>query len=143
MISHILSLGFFGLMVYAIGFQPVLGATRDDAEIQKIKRSVHKISARDTPKVSVKMKSGAKVEGIISQVLEDSFDVIDAKTKQAVTVPYADVSSVKRPGWSTGAKIALGIGIGVAVTAAIVGGVVAKKGLGGFCPLGCSTMLRP
>ena len=85
----------------------------------------------------VRMKDSRKMEGNISQVLDDSLDLIDSKTKQSVTIPYRDVASVKKTGWSSGAKIALGIGIGAAVTIAVVAGAVAKKGLSGFCPLGC------
>ncbi len=143
MISKFLSFTIFGLVIYGLGFQPVLAATGDDSKIEKIKRSVRELSTVDSPAVVVKMKNGTKIEGHISQVLDGSFDVVSTETRQTATILYGDVSSVKRHGWSKGAKIALGVGIGAAVTVAVIAGVVAKKGLSGFCPLGCSTMLRP
>lgn len=143
MISKYLTFSLFGLLLYTIGFQPVLAATTGDNEIEKIKSSVRELNSGDNPRVVVKMKNGTKVEGHISQVLDGSFDVVDAKTKQTATILYSDVSTVKRHGWSKGAKIALGVGIAAAVTAAVIAGVVGKKGLSGICPLGCSTMLRP
>ena len=143
MISKFLSFTLFGLVIYGIGFQPVLAATGDDSKLEKIKCSVRELSKHDSPKVVVKMKNGTKIEGHISQVLDGSFDVVSTETRQTATILYGDVSSVKRQGWSKGSKIALGVGVAAAVTVAVIAGVVGKKGLSGFCPLGCSTMLRP
>jgi len=74
------------------------------------------------------MKDGTKLKGYISQTLEDSFDLTNAKTKQPTTVLYRDVAQVKKQGLSTGAKIALGIGIGALATAVVIGALVASAG---------------
>lgn len=143
MISKFLSFTLFGLVIYGIGFQPVLAATGDDSKIEKIKRSVRELSTGDSPAVVVKMKNGTKVEGQISQVMDGSFDVVDSKTRQTATILYGDVSSVKRKGMSKGSKIAIGAGIAAVITVVAIAGGLRRKGLGGFCPLGCSTILRP
>jgi hypothetical protein len=142
MFSKFLSFGVVGMVVFTLAVQPVLAATKSDGEIEKVKLSVRKLATGDNPTVIVKLKKGTKIEGRIGQVIEDSFELVDTKTKLPATIIFSDVSSVKKKGWSTGAKIALGIGIGAAVTVAVIAGVVGKKGLDGFCPLGCPSILR-
>ncbi len=127
-----------GLMLYGVHPQTTLGRTRTDNELEKVKTEVRKRGTGPESKVVVTLKDGRKVQGYISQILDDSFDLTDPKTKQPNTIPYRDVAKVKRQGWSNGAKVALGIGIGAAVVTAVVLGAVAKKGLSGFCPFGCT-----
>ena len=61
------------------------------------------------------------MKGFISQTGEDSFDLTDSKTKQTTAIAYRDVAQVKKPGLSTGAKVLIGVGIGVAVSAVVIG----------------------
>lgn len=68
--------------------------------------------------------------GYISQILDDSFDLTDSKTKQPTTIAYRDVTQGKKPGWSTGAKIALGVVIGVAAAATVLGIAIRNADLG-------------
>ncbi len=119
-----------GLVSNLWAVAPVRGDT-----IEKIRSNVTK---RTGEKVVVTMKGGPKVKGIISNVLDDSFDLLDAKTRQPTTIPYRDVEKVKKQGWSTGAKVALGVAIGAGVVTAVVLGALSKDPFGGsFCPLGC------
>ena len=118
-----------------VGPSLVVGQTAPGADkIQKVKADVAK---RNGEKVVVTLKGGSKTKGIVSNVLADSFDLLDEKTRQPTTVPYRDVDKVKKQGWSTGAKIALGAAIGAAVVVAVVFGALANDPLGSFCPLGC------
>jgi len=95
------------------------------------------ISRRGTGEmIIIKLKTGEKIEGRITQILDDSFDVTDTKTKRSTTVLYPEVSEVRKPGMSRGAKVAIGVGIGAVITAIVVG-VSAKRGLSNICPLGC------
>ena len=70
----------------------------------------------------------------ISQTLDDSFDVTDAKTRQFTTIPYDEVVEVKKQGSSNGAKIAFGVGI---VAVIVILTAIRRDRSGGFCPLGC------
>lgn len=83
-----------------------------------IKAQVNKLGTG--AKVTVSLKDGTKVKGSIGQIHEDSFDVTLANQTQSSVISYRDVETVKRRGWSTGAKIGLGVGIGAAAIAAIV-----------------------
>lgn len=143
MIGKYLSFAVIGLMLFGFNTQTTFARSTVDSELERVKIEVRKRGTGPESKVTVKLKDGMKLRGYISQILDDSFDLTDPKSKQPTTIPYRDVAKVKRQGWSSGAKMALGIGIGTAVVIAVVAGAVAKKGLSGFCPLGCSTMLRP
>ena len=107
----------------------------DQDKIDKVKADAAK---RTGEKVVVTLKSGSKMKGIVSNVLTDSFDLLDAKTRQPTTIPFRDVEKVKKEGWSTGAKVALGAAIGAGVVIAIVFGALANDPfIGPICPLGC------
>jgi hypothetical protein len=143
MIRKYISLAVVSLMLCGVNSQAAFARSSwTDDQVDKVKIEVRKRGTGPESKVVVQMKNGTKLKGYISQALDDSFDLTDAKTKQPTTIPYRDVAKVKRQGWSSGAKIGLGIAIGAAVVTAVVLGAVAKKGLSGFCPLGCNSMLR-
>lgn len=129
-ISLILGVLFIGPN---LGLLSVSAGTKGDT-IEKVKADV---TRRTGEKVVVTMKSGSKIKGVVSNVLNDSFDLLDSNTRQATTIPYRDVEKLKKQGWSTGAKVGLGVAIGAAVVAAVVLGLLAKDPLDGFCPLGC------
>jgi hypothetical protein len=63
--------------------------------------------------VKVKELSGTTISGIVTGIHDDSLDVTPSKTVQPVTIPYAQVASVHNSGMSTGAKVGIGIAIGV------------------------------
>ncbi len=65
--------------------------------------------------VTVKLRDKTKLAGYISEAREESFVVTDLRTSEATTVAYADVKKVKGHNLSTGAKVAIGVGIAVAV----------------------------
>jgi hypothetical protein len=135
MVRRSISAIFVGLLLIGI-VSPVHGATtRRGDTIEKIKADVAKGTAE---KVVVTMKGGSKLKGVVSNVLPDSFDLVDTNTRQPTTIPYRDVEKVKKQGWSTGAKVALGAAIGAAVVVAVVFGALANDPfLGPVCPLGC------
>lgn len=143
MIKNYISTTLILLMFAGANIKSMSAQVPNDKTSETVKAEVRKQGIGEEAKVVVKLKNGTKQMGYISQVLDDSFDLTDPKTKQIDTVPYRDVAKVKRDGWPSGAKVALGIGIGVAVVVAVVAGAIAKKGLSGFCPLGCTSMLRP
>lgn len=132
-----------GLVLCGLNSQSIFAQQKADNDLNKVKTAVRKIGTGQEAKATVVLKNGITLKGHISQILEDSFDLIDPKSKQPTTVPFREVAKVKKQGWSKGAKFALGVGIGAAVVIAVVAGGIGSSGLGGICPLGCSSMLRP
>ena len=144
MIRKYLLICLVGLSLVGSNSYAVFARQTADKDLEKIKADVQKTgTGAKNAKVVVNLKNGIKLKGYLSQILDDSFDITDPKTGQPTTIPYRDVAKVKRQGWSTGAKVALGIGIGAAVVTLAVLGAFKREGLGSFCPLGCSSMLRP
>jgi hypothetical protein len=61
------------------------------------------------------LQDKTRLAGYISEAKSDSFVVTNAKTGAMTTVAYSEVTQVKGHNLSTGAKIAIGIGIGAAI----------------------------
>src|SRR5215208_5410609 len=97
----------FASVSFAIGQESALTSDR------KVKAKVNDLGPG--AKVTVFLKDGSKVRGSISQILDDSFDVTVKKETQSSIISYRDVEKVKRRGWSTSAKIGLGVAIGAVV----------------------------
>ena len=133
MIRRTISLTIVGLLFVGVTFPVSVFAAKPDT-VEKVRFEVNK---RVGKKVVVTMRAGTKMKGSISNVLPDSFDLIDEKTRQPTTIPFKDVEKVRKQGWSTGAKVALGVAIGAGIAAAVVLGALATDPLGSFCPLGC------
>jgi hypothetical protein len=103
--------------------------TAGAAQASNIKAQVQKRGAGEKSKVRVTLGNGTVVKGYISKIDESSFDVNAAKTAQATSISYADVQKIQGPGLSRGAKIAIGVTVGVAVVATIIGvGLATAKG---------------
>jgi hypothetical protein len=82
---------------------------------EKVKVNVLKLGTGESARVKVKLRDKAKLEGYISGAGADTFTVTDRKTGVATTVAYVQVKSVQGNNLSTGAKIAIGVGIAAAV----------------------------
>ena len=95
----------------------------------RIKAQVQKRGAGEKSKVRVTLGNGTMVKGYISKIEESSFDVNPNKTGQATSISYTDVQKIQGPGLPRGAKIAIGVGIGVAIVALVIGIEYARTGL--------------
>ena len=82
---------------------------------EKIKASVLKLGTGESTRVKVKLRNKAKIEGYISDAGAEAFTVTDRKTGVATTVAYPQVKSVQGNNLSTGAKIAIGVGIAAGI----------------------------
>ncbi len=79
----------------------------------KVKAGVAKLGTGPDARIAVKLRDKTTVAGYVSQVGDDSFVITDLKTSTTTTVPYLNVEQARGKGLSTGAKIAIGAGIGV------------------------------
>ena len=92
----------------------------------KIKAEVVRRGVGPKARVRVKLRDKHELKGHITQIEEDSFEVLvdqdelDAQTVQSrlITIPYAEVVKVRGPR-SRAASIAIGVGMTVATLAAL------------------------
>ena len=129
-----LSIFLIGLILCAFNLLSISAQTSTINTIEKIKTYVSKRGTGEKSKVIVKMKDGRKLKGFISQNGEDSFELTNSKTKQIISVAYRDVTQVRKQGLSTGAKIAIGVGIAAVVTVVVLA-VAVKNSLDDLGPI--------
>lgn len=82
---------------------------------EKIKANVLKLGTGESTRVKVKLQDKTKLEGYISESGEEGFTVTNQETGMATTVAYPQVKSVQGNNLSTGAKIAIGVGIAASI----------------------------
>jgi hypothetical protein len=92
--------------------------TSEALHAAKVKENVQKRGEKS--RVNVTLASGTVVDGNISKIEDNSFEVTDKKTGQATTIAYADVRKVGGAGLSTGGKVAIGVGVGLGVVAIVL-----------------------
>jgi len=83
--------------------------------VEKIKANVLKLGTGESTRVKVKLLDQGKLEGYISDAGAETFTVTNRKTGVATTVAYPQVKSVQSNNLSTGAKIAIGVGIAATI----------------------------
>ena len=72
---------------------------------------ITQLGTGEQARVELKLADRTKVKGYISESAADHFVVVDKKTGAATRVTYGQVQQVKGNNLSTGAKIAIGLGI--------------------------------
>jgi hypothetical protein len=87
---------------------------REAKDRQKVKDGVLKLGTGEKARIEVKLKDKTKLAGYISETTEEGFTITDLKTGVATDVNYADVGQVKGNNLSTGAKVAIWVGVAVA-----------------------------
>ena len=129
MIKQSLSFALICLLMITASSAFVSAQTAQTAEnLVKVKDTVLKRGKGEKSRVEVQMFSGAKMKGYISESGNDTFTLVDEKTKQPATIAFSDVAKVKTLA-TKGDKTALYILAGVGVAAAVVLAVV----LGKYC----------
>ena len=105
-------------------------AEREARNIEKVKAGILKLGVGQQARVIVKMNNKTKVAGYISEIQNDHFVVTDLNSSATTTVAFASVAQVKGNNLSTGAKIAIWVGVAVAVA------IILYSVRGAFCD-GC------
>ena len=106
------------LVINLAGARLVFADSKEEKQArfaEKVKANVLKLGTGESARVKVKLRDQAKVEGYISDAGADTFTVTDRKTGVATTVAYPQVKSVQGNNLSTGAKIAIGVGIAATI----------------------------
>jgi len=118
MFKKLLSLALVALLINSIGMTQAFAASNEEKDArfaEKVKTNVMKLGVGEAARVEVKLRDKTKLKGYISAANAESFTVTDTKTGIATTVAYPQVKSVKGNNLSTGAKIAIGVGIAATI----------------------------
>ncbi len=118
MFKKFLVLGVTVLIINLFLSVAVFAETKAEKEAKfadKVKTNVTKLGTGKDARVEVKLRDKTKLKGYVSEINEKSFVVVDDKTGAATEVPYPNAKQVKGNNLSTGIKIAIGVGILLAV----------------------------
>ena len=118
MFKKLLSLYLIALLINLASVAPTYAASKEEKEArfaEKVKASVLKLGTGESARIKIKLRDKTKLAGYVRAADDEGFTVIDSKTKISTTIAYADVKSVQGNNLSTGAKIAIGVGIAAAI----------------------------
>jgi hypothetical protein len=96
---------------------PAFAATSAEKEArraEKVRTQLARLGTGKDARVQVELRDKTKHEGYISELGAESF-VITNKAGVATTVAYPQVGKVKGNNLTTGEKIVIGVGVGVAI----------------------------
>jgi hypothetical protein len=130
MFRKLFSLALVMLLINSAGIRLAHAESKEEKQArfaEKVKVNVLKLGTGETARVKVKLRDKTKLEGYVSAIGEDDFTITDLKTGAATTVAYPQVKSVKGNNLSTGAKIAIGVGIAAAVILIILWKVIVDE----------------
>jgi hypothetical protein len=100
-----------------------LARTKEEKEAAlavKVKAGVAKLGAGKDAAISVKLRNKTKLKGYVSRIEEEAFVITDVKTGAETRVAYGDVTQAKGNNLSTGAIIAIAVGVTVGVTLLVI-----------------------
>ena len=80
----------------------------------QVKTKLSNFGVGETARLAVKLRNKAPLGGYLESTGEESFVLKNLKTGESTTIAYTEVTQVRGHNISTGAKIAIGIAIGVA-----------------------------
>ena len=94
-------------------------AEKESRRAEKVRARVVKLGTGKDALVRVELRDKTKLEGHVSEVGDESF-VITNKAGVATVVPYPQVKKAQGHNLTTGEKIVIGVGIGVAIVLLIL-----------------------
>jgi hypothetical protein len=95
------------------------GAEKEARRAEKVRTQLARLGTGKGARVRLELRDKTKLEGYISEAGAESFVVTDSAGK-TTTVAYPQVRKAQGNNLSTGAKIAIGIGIGAAIVLLII-----------------------
>ncbi len=109
-----------GVLILSLCATPMAQAkTKEEKAAEfasKVKYNVGKLGVGPDARIEVKLHDKTKLKGYVASMGEDSFVVADDKSGAQTEVPYPDVAKVKGHNLSTGATIAIAVGLAVGAT---------------------------
>lgn len=123
MLKKVLSLALAVLLINTAGASPVFAASKAEKEArftEKVRAGIGVLGTGEKARVELKLRGGRKLKGYVGEVGAESFVVVDAKTGAATTIAYAQVGLVRGNNLSTGARLAIGVGMLMALIILVV-----------------------
>jgi hypothetical protein len=125
MFKRLLAVSVSVLVLHAFMFHATASASvkqqTDAAKIAKVKEGVRKLGTGCDARVNVKLFDGRKFKGYIKESADNSFVVVEDKSQAEVAVDYSQVKEIRGKNGLTAAKVAITVGKGVLVVAAVAG----------------------
>lgn len=118
MLKKLLSLLIIGSIMLVAGGRYAVAAGSDAKEAaftEKVKAEIAKLGTGPSAQVQIKLRDKTKLKGYIKESNDDHFVLVNEKTGAATEVAYPQVKQVKGNNLSTGAKVAIGVGIGLVI----------------------------
>jgi hypothetical protein len=118
MFRKLVTLLLVALVINVTGVRLTYADSKEEKQArfaEKIKANVLKLGTGESTRVTVKLRDQAKLDGYISEAGAETFTVTNRKTGVTTTVAYLQVKSVQGNNLSTGAKIAIGVGIAATI----------------------------
>jgi hypothetical protein len=145
MLKRYLSIVLIALLVGGINLKVSLAQTNPDEvkeknRIEKLRAEISRLGVGKQAKVVVKLKNGAKLQGYITQAIEDSFDLTDPISRGFTTIPYGDVAEIEKEGSLKSSPISSRtiLTIGIIAGLIVLSKMKRKRGTSPRCPLfGC------
>src|SRR6185369_3195847 len=107
-------------LIAVCAFVPAAQAQQQSDQTAKVKAEVVNRLNKKEEHVKIRLRNGTEVKGYITQTSDNGFTLSNEKTKTGTEIAYADVQHVEGRGMSKTKKIAIGVGIGAAVFAAMI-----------------------
>ena len=107
--------GLSNLLLVSTGLGYTNNEEKRAAKEQKVKAGIAKLGTGSNAKVKVKLYDNTKLSGYVSEIKEDAFVVVNANTNSPTEIPYSKVKQVQGNNLSRTAKIAIGVGIILAI----------------------------
>jgi hypothetical protein len=96
--------------------QPASAASKAEKDARlatQVKQKLSNFGVGKDARLAVKLRSKALLGGYLESAGDESFVLTNLKTGDSTTVAYTEVTQVRGQNLGTGAKIAIGIAIGV------------------------------
>ena len=110
------------ITVFSLSLTPVYAASDNKKQVQfeaKVKEAVLKLGTGSAARIDLRLRDKTKIRGYIAEASDETFVVVDPISRATQVIPYAQVKQIKGHNLSTGAKIAIGVGITVGVIAVL------------------------
>ena len=118
MFKKALSLLIVALLINLAGVRLAYADSKEEKRdhfAEKVKANVLKLGTGEAARVKVKLRDKTKLEGYVSTADEEGFTITSPKTGVITPVAYPQVKSIQGNNLSTGAKIAIGVGIAATI----------------------------
>ena len=107
---------FGGGTVVSAAVAPKTGGDDDEKRAEKVRTEIRKLGTGPDARIKLKLRDKTKLEGYVSEANDTDFTVVSLRDGTATTVAYPQVGTARGNNLSGGVKIAIYIGVAVALS---------------------------